>query len=735
MIRDEDRAHSRRKGNKRTGILAVWVLIPIMLVLIAISTLCFYRSLKVQLFTERQSHLMQMTIKISEVLNTTVESIQSKANSARTLLEQTEKLNEETLVSYLEQTADTLDLQTGVLLLMDDRGRYYASDQTVSRWENLSDLVGDEPQPIIRDLMLQGEKKPCMVFFRKLSEKKALGKSSSYISHVAIAIPMEQMKEALSVSMFGDSGYTYLVDSNGRRLYKQTFSQKFIEGFNVLTDLKKETDVMGGTMENLITAVKEQKEFCMEFVSQEKQENYFVSTVPVSDSEWTVLLFVPTRVLGEQQGSLMSSAFSYFLGVAIAFAILSVCMVAAVLKSRNDRKMMLQQQENNKLLAEAAEEARSANAAKSEFLSHMSHDIRTPINGIIGMTNIALKNPKDSLRVSDCLKKISGAAGHLLMLINDVLDMSRIESGKVMIAQEHMDIRTLVDNCNSIISGQLLSRQINFQTECEDFVHPYVLGDELHLRQVFINILGNAVKFTPDGGSIFFRIQELSATEDSVSYRFVFEDTGIGMSEEFQTKIFEAFSQENGGDRTNYKGTGLGMAITKRFVDLMGGTITVRSRLEEGSCFTIEMSFGVDKEKKVIDAPEQEINLEGLRVLLVEDNELNLEIAQEILEDEKITVTTAVNGKIAVDTFISAPADTYDIILMDIMMPVMNGLEATRAIRQSNHPEAATIPIVAMTANAYEEDVREALEAGMDEHIAKPIDMNRLLSVLNQYKK
>jgi CheY-like chemotaxis protein len=256
-----------------------------------------------------------------------------------------------------------------------------------------------------------------------------------------------------------------------------------------------------------------------------------------------------------------------------------------------------------------------------------------------------------------------------------------------------------------------------------------------------INILGNAVKFTPEDGTITFRAHELSVEDNKVLYRFQFEDTGIGMSEEFQKKIFEAFSQESNGSRTTYQGTGLGMAITKQFVDLMGGTIEVQSQQGKGSCFTVELTFDIDIDKQLEvkaateEEEEGEIDLSGMRVMLVEDNELNMEIAQEILEGEGVETVPAENGKIALDTFNSSPVGTFDIILMDLMMPVMNGLEATRAIRASEHPEAKTIPIVAMSANAYAEDVNAALNAGMNGHIAKPIDFDRLFSVLNHYKK
>jgi signal transduction histidine kinase/ActR/RegA family two-component response regulator len=526
-----------------------------------------------------------------------------------------------------------------------------------------------------------------------------------------------------------------LVNNDGRRLYRQTFSNDFIEEYNVLTSLESDSFKMGATIDELKDAVKQGEQLCVEFSRPtDDNEDYFVSTVPLTNSNWTVLLFVPTNVLSNNTSGIMKFVIIYFVGLAVLLIAIFGFLIYVVNKNKSDRKMLKQQEENNVLLAKAAEEANSANVAKSNFLSHMSHDIRTPINGIVGMTSIAMKNMDNTEKVADCLHKISGAADHLLTLINDVLDMSRIESGKVNISHEPMDIRTMVDNCYSIIGGQILSREITFQKEFKNIKHPHVLGDELHIRQILINILGNAVKFTPDGGTISFRVQEMTDDEEKATIRFEIEDNGIGMTEEFQKHIFEAFSQADNGSRTTFMGTGLGMAITKQFVDLMGGDIKIRSKLSEGSCFTVDLTFDVDPEKIQENAQAATDDVKGMNILLVEDNMLNMEIAEEILEDEGVTVATAENGQIAVDEFNDSEPGTFDAILMDIMMPVMNGYEATRAIRASSHPDAKVVPIIAMSANAYAEDVQEALASGMNAHVAKPINIPLLLSTLNRYR-
>lgn len=422
----------------------------------------------------------------------------------------------------------------------------------------------------------------------------------------------------------------------------------------------------------------------------------------------------------------------------IGFLVTSVCMYSFNISTQREEYMaayyIAEEREKARVeIEEALKKAEAASSAKTTFLSNMSHDIRTPINGIMGMVSIA-KQEEMSPKAANCIEKIDGASRHLLSLINDVLDMSRIESGKTVISFESLDIRTLIDNCSSIICGQLQNRDIEYIVEYDGIKNPYLLIDSLHLRQVLINILGNAVKFTPDGGKISFITTETESDGEYTELKFVISDNGCGMKPEFLDHIFEAFSQENGGSRAKYKGTGIGMAISKSLAELMGGTILVESELDVGSTFTVILPFKIDTVHE-IKAPKTVVSVKGTKVLLVEDNELNAEIAQSILEDEGIKVTLAENGRQAVETFESNPPGTFDIILMDIMMPEMNGYEATKAIRDLNREDAAAIPIFAMTANAFEEDKKAALEAGMNSHISKPIDFSVLLMEMGKFYK
>ena len=384
----------------------------------------------------------------------------------------------------------------------------------------------------------------------------------------------------------------------------------------------------------------------------------------------------------------------------------------------------------NQRLEDAFHTAENANRAKTTFLNNMSHDIRTPMNAIIGFTNIAMKHePKPEVR--GCLEKIRESSDHLLTLINDVLDISRIESGKIKFAPIGVDIVEVADTVLSIMYGFLSNRNITFHTHLAIPETRYVLADAVRIREVLVNILGNAVKFTGDGGSITFTSDYLPGADDRhMIVRYRVTDTGVGMTKEFLKHIFDEFSQEESSARTHYKGSGLGMAISKRYVDLMGGNISVESEKGKGSTFTVELPLELTEADKVQKqaSPVDSTDLTGVKILMAEDNDLNAEIAMVQLDELGIHITRASDGKEALKIFASNQPGTFDIIFMDIMMPKMNGYEATKAIRAlQNRPDARTIPIIAMTANACAEDVQASLDAGMNGHIAKPIVIDEVV--------
>ena len=390
----------------------------------------------------------------------------------------------------------------------------------------------------------------------------------------------------------------------------------------------------------------------------------------------------------------------------------------------------------NQALSDAVAAAETANRAKSTFLSNMSHDIRTPMNAIIGFTNIALH--QDSVpEMHNCLKKIEESSDHLLSLLNDVLDLSRIESGKVEFSPVPTNITAVTDSVIEIVKGMLLNRELNFEVHREPLQNPYVMTEPVRIREILVNILNNAVKFTKDGGTIRFDAGNRPGADAQhivICYRI--KDTGIGMSEDFQKNLFDEFAQEENGVRTQYKGTGLGMPISKKYVELMGGTITVDSRKGVGTTFTVEIPMELTNAEKVekIKPLVQHNDLKGIKVLLAEDNDLNAELATILLEDLGMTVTRAADGKEVVDLFAEHPAGTYDIILMDIMMPKMDGHQAAKAIRAmyADRPDAEEIPIIALSANAFSEDVQASLDAGMNGHVSKPLNMEEVTKVIER---
>ena len=374
----------------------------------------------------------------------------------------------------------------------------------------------------------------------------------------------------------------------------------------------------------------------------------------------------------------------------------------------------------------------AANRAKREFLFNMSHDIRTPMNAIIGFTSLAQTHIDDREQVSDYLKKISISSRHLLSLINDVLDMSRIENGKVTLEAKPVHLPELVHDLEDIVQPGVSQKHLSLSVDTAGMENEDVVADPMRLDQILINILANAVKFTPDGGRIRFQIvQKHTAPTGFADFEFRIKDTGIGMSEAFQSHIFEQFARENTSTVSKTQGTGLGMAITKSLVDMMLGTITVESKQGEGSEFIVSLRFPVSEARAEESTPAEKVSdLSGRRLLVVEDNALNLEIAVTILQEAGFAVDTAENGKLAVEKLRAAKAGRYDLILMDIQMPEMDGYEATRQIRALSDERKANIPIIAMTANAFEDDRRNALSAGMNGHIAKPLDIGKLMRVL-----
>ena len=396
-----------------------------------------------------------------------------------------------------------------------------------------------------------------------------------------------------------------------------------------------------------------------------------------------------------------------------------------------------EQKKASDMVEKALEEAKRANAAKTSFLARMSHDIRTPMNGIMGLIDINEKHADDVAFTSQNRRKAKVAANHLLSLINDVLQLSKLDDSNIELSEAPFDMTSLLDDIFTITEMRAQENGITITRKRTDSVqeYPYLWGSPLHVRQIYINLMGNSIKYNKKNGSIVCSTSAERIDEDHVLFRMIVKDTGIGISEEFLPHLFEPFAMEREDMTGRSEGTGLGLSIVKQLVEKMGGSIQVESKVNEGSCFTVDIPFRIASEDEVIKAkePEEPGDIKGKHILLVEDNELNMDISEIILTDAGAAVTKAVNGQQAVDLFQENRPGTFDVILMDIMMPVMNGYEATRCIRSLKRSDAKKIPIIAITANAFSEDIGECLAAGMDAHIAKPIDISVLKNTMLKY--
>ena len=425
---------------------------------------------------------------------------------------------------------------------------------------------------------------------------------------------------------------------------------------------------------------------------------------------------------------------SSFTTLRVAIMAVIVAVLLAVCIYYTLRHQQEQEAQQKMALREAMEKADAANRAKSTFLLNMSHDIRTPLNGIIGLIKINMAHFDNAQKARENYQKMLVSANHLLSLINDVLEVSKLEDGSMEIAHEPVCLEEVFRDVSSIISERTQEAGITLEIGHPELPVPYVYGSSLHLRQIFLNLYGNCIKYNKPGGKIKTTVSCLDLQQDRVTYRWTITDTGVGMSQEFLQHIFEPFTQERTSARSVYQGTGLGMNIVKSLIDRMGGTISVTSKEGVGSTFVVTIPFEIAEkpvENKAIS--QQTGSIQGLSLLLAEDNELNAEIAKTLLEDKGAVVTQVGDGQQAVERFQKCQAGTFDAILMDIMMPVMDGLTAAKTIRSLDRPDAASIPIIAMTANAFHEDAEKCFAAGMNAHLAKPLEIEQVVATIDAF--
>ena len=717
--------------------------VPALFVLVIIATLAvsvmYIRAYMMkQTVLERSSQLEEMISQIKTNMDIGLETHWNLVAGIKSSTEGKYYNDEQELVEdigRLEKEFCT-DLYGCQVMFLDTMGTAYLAEGDMGIWDDIGRLAdGEERHTFVSDT--SNVNGTFLAFTQKLSQTIIVGEDEIRFTHLVLLKDIEALKKYYTTESYGGNAATYIIKENGTLAYYDAQNDLFGVK-NIFKALANAEYVQERSFEEIKEQLNSKGVVATNIMIDQIEYYYCLTTL--SSSDMTLMLLIPAEYVAASTMNIMNSTIRVVIIIMMLMVVLIVLALISIIKVQRSSQLVKIEQKNNeelnklRLVAEEAMiAAESASKAKSTFLSNMSHDIRTPMNAIIGFTNIGLKqNPTPELK--NCLEKISNSSEHLLTLINDVLDISRIESGKIKYTPLPIDIREVTDTVLNIMHGFLSNRNINFRTRRTRIETPYVLADAVRIREVLVNILGNAVKFTDDGGSIIFEMNYYPWEDDKhivVCYRI--SDTGVGMSEEFVEHIFDEFSQEENSARTQYKGTGLGMAITKRYVDLMGGTISVESKKNEGSTFTIEIPFELTDESEVRKQgiPASKADLTGVKILMAEDNELNAEIAMVQLEEAGIQVTRASDGKEVVKIFAENPPGTFDIILMDVMMPEMNGYEATKAIRSmNNRHDDSNIPIIAMTANAFAEDVQASLDAGMNGHIAKPINIDELIKAI-----
>ena len=568
-----------------------------------------------------------------------------------------------------------------------------------------------------------------------------------------------KLDSMLSVKSYNGNAYLFMLDNDGNITYTNQKEDKFFRNYFLLKHLKGDQAITEEEADSLQKKL-DGREQGVELVESDKP--YYLGYCPIENNNTMLICIVEKsvvdNVLRDYQKTIVFETILMagfilllFAGLFYSISRRSLAEQKAEYEKRNNEiqtQAMKEMEESNKKLkkaknitTEALQTAENANKAKTDFLSNMSHDIRTPMNAIIGMTSLIRHDAGNKAKVIEYADKIDISSQHLLGIINDVLDMSKIEAGKTVFKYTDFSILDFITELNTIFHSQIDEKNQTLTIIKENIRHEWVNGDQVHLMQIFSNLVSNAVKYTQEGGKIQFLVEECE-TKSSVyaKYRFLVSDNGMGMSADFKDTIFDAFTRAESSMTNKIQGTGLGMAITKNLVETMGGTIDVESELGQGSCFEVLIDLRIAEDRFVSSAEQAEKDepagnvLKGMRFLCAEDNELNAEILMELLKIEGAECTICENGKRVLEAFEqSAPGD-YDMILMDVQMPVMNGYEATKAIRRSSHELAKTIPIIAMTANAFSEDIQHSLAAGMNAHVSKPVEMKVLEKTIRSIK-
>ena len=644
------------------------------------------------------------------------------------------------------------------LIAVDSAGHYYTEHGRMGLLRGMTYLES-APQRVsyVANSLTVDDSR--MVFLKQLSTPITLQSEIGEITlrYFGISRCMTQLNDYFRCDAYENNNSVYVLDNDGFKLFNANDAE-LLKGHNVYTVLSQMSYLHGSSF----AAAKERfarTGSCYSNAVLDGTE-YFYALKRMENAQWTLAFLVPAEYVAVNTQKLVNLVTASMIGFAVVFSITAVIAGWFLLREKQRRELQAEKETSLRLeqyniqltqandemrraqdaAAEALQSAERASKAKTDFLSNMSHDIRTPMNAIIGITTLMKNELHQPEKLAEHLGKLETSGQLLLGIINNILDMSRIESGKTTLNVEKMNLPQQISQLDSIIRQQAGQRRQTF-TVSTHLQHENVLADPNRLNQVLMNILSTAVKYTPNGGHIRLEVEELPRNEHYARYRFVVQDDGIGMSADYQKTLFDPFTREERSGTNKVQGTGLGMAITKSIVDLMGGSINVESATGKGTRFEVVLEFPIDAEadhaqqvQALPEEAEETSPLSGMRFLCAEDNAINAEILQMLLETKGASCTICPNGQEIVDAFANVKPGEYDMILMDVQMPVMDGLEATRRIRNGENPLGRVIPILAMTANAFLEDMQKSKEAGMDAHLSKPVDIAALEQTVKRFR-
>ena len=688
-------------------------------------------------------NFMNMSIGMEQVTTNYLEGEQRLCDSWAACIN-SRKMNMNEAMSYLKVAQRIQNISAHIIRLdsftgysnkpkIDNPNEFTVSYQEIDIFSSLNELLGQQDQVRVTrsytnpmngiqsiafcDLLELRVDESSSGTKKSAASESSTSKSKSPKFEKAVlmrVIPVELLasKWVFPSEKYNDAQIS-MIDSEGNYILKG----KSFKNSNFFEFYKSYNQINKKAFENLKSIIHETGMFTMH---NSKAESCLIVNIPVNTSfDWTLLTYIPLKDITKN-----NIDWPLVIVVSVCLIILLILDILVIMRF-------------NRNLASAAKEADSANKAKTVFLSTMSHDIRTPMNAIIGLTTIAEKNIGDTKSVSDNLHKIKLASNHLLTLINDILDISKVEHGNISLSPVRFSISDLAENLENMVLPMIRQKNIDFRFNKNNITQKYLYADQLRINQIFINILSNSIKYTPDNGQVYVDLSEEAGDKEGfIKLVYKVSDTGIGMSESFMKIMYEPFMRQTDSRINTIQGTGLGLAITKKMVDLMGGKIECQSKEGEGTTFTITLEIEVSESENSAETQEENnSDLTGMKILIAEDMDINWEIISTLLEMYGIKCRRAENGKVAVDTLRNIQSGEFDAVFMDIQMPVMNGLDATREIRKLENPYAANIPIIAMTADAFSENVTECFEAGMNGHIAKPIDINNVVRELKKIRQ